>query len=242
MSPNDPGAPQKKSNLVWWILGGCLGLILLVVLATGIGGFVIFQRFKNAGIDSELFKTNPALAAAKMATAMNPNVEIVSTDDKTGEIVIRDKKTGKETTMRFDSDKQELVVVDEQGKKATIKVRDNEGGIEAESGGERVRIGGAARLPGWIPAYPGATTQGLGSTERPGDSQYTFSLTMNDSLEKVAAYYRDELRKAGFDVDSSAATPGAEILQAKSAGRTIQIMFTKSDGGTLAAITATEKK
>lgn len=243
MSPHDSGAPPKKSNLLWWILGGCLGLVLLVVAGSGLAGFLLFQRVKNAGIDAELFKTNPALAAAKMATALDPNTEIVSTDDASGEIVIRNKRTGKETTMRFDPDKQELVVVDEQGKKATIKVRDKDGGgIEAESGGEKVRIGTSARLPAWIPAYPGAATQGLGSTERPGEAQYTFSVTMNDPLEKVSAYYRDELRKAGFDVDSSAATPGAEVLQAKSAGRTIQMMFTKTDGGTLAAITATEKK
>ena len=243
MSPQDPGAPQKKSNLVWWILGGCLGLVLLVVLATGLGGFLIFQRVKNAGIDAELFKTNPALAAAKMATAVNPNVEIVSTDDKTGEIIIRDKQSGKETTMRFDPDKKELVVVDDKGKKATIKVRESDGGsIEAESGGEKVRIGASARVPAWVPAYPGAATQGMSATERAGEAQYIFTVTANDPLDKVSAYYRNELRKAGFEVDSSATTPDAEVLQARAAGRTLQIMLSKADNGTLAAITAAEKK
>jgi hypothetical protein len=243
MSPNDPGAPSKKSNLVWWILGGCLGLVLLGALATGVGGFLLFQRVKNAGIDAELFKTNPALAAAKLATAVNPDVEIVSTDDRTGEIIIRDRKTGKETTMRFDPDKKELVVVDEEGKKASIRVREKEGGgVEAEAGGDRVRIGTSAQIPAWIPAYPGAAVQGVAATERAGETQYVFSVGTSDSLDEVSAYYRNQLRRAGFDVDSTAATPGAEILQAKTAGRTVQIVLSKSDGATLAAITAAEKK
>ena len=243
MSPHDPGAPPKKSNLVWWILGGCLGLVLLGALATGVGGFLLFQRVKNAGIDAELFRTNPALAAAKLATAVNPDVEIVSTDDGTGEIVIRDRKTGKETTMRFDPDRKELVVVDDDGKKASVKVREREGGgLEAEAGGGRVRIGAGARVPAWIPAYPGAAVQGLAATESAAETQYVFSVATGDALDEVSAYYRKELRQAGFDVDSRAATPAAEILRASNAGRTVQIMLSKSEGGTLAAVTAAEKK
>lgn len=242
MSPHDSGAPPKKSNLLWWILGGCLGLVLLVVAGSGLAGFLLFQRVKNAGIDAELFKTNPALAAAKMATALDPNTEIVSTDDASGEIVIRNKRTGKETTMRFDPDKKELVVVDEQGKRATIKVRDKEGGVEVDANDQKVRIGTSARVPGWVPAYPGAASQGLSSNDNPTEAQFLFGFTTPDPVDKVASHYRAELRKAGFDVDSQVSSPGAEILQARNGGRSLQIMLSKSGDGTQAAVTATEKK
>jgi len=51
-----------------------------------------------------------------MTVAANPDLETVSNDDSTGTIVVRDKKSGKISTMRVDSEKRTMTVTDDQGK------------------------------------------------------------------------------------------------------------------------------
>ena len=57
---------------------------------------------------------------AKMAAAVNPNLETVSTNERTGTITMREKSTGKIVTLKFDADKKSLVVVGDDGKEMTF--------------------------------------------------------------------------------------------------------------------------
>src|SRR5260370_39883126 len=93
--------PPKKTNALLWLLGGIGGFVLLIVLVVAAGIFFVVHKAKEAGIDPDLLKRNPALAAAKLAVAANPDVAMVSTDEGKGEITIRDKKTGKVYSMSF---------------------------------------------------------------------------------------------------------------------------------------------
>ena len=88
----------------------------------GLAGYFIMHKAKEAGLDSGLLSKNPFYAAAKMAATVNPDVETVTTDDSNGTITVRDKKTGKTTTLKFDPEKKTMVVIDENGKEATVKV------------------------------------------------------------------------------------------------------------------------
>ena len=92
-------APRKKTSPIVWILGIVAGLFVLFGILVMAGGFFVFQKVKQAGIDPELMKRNPSVAAAKMIAAMNPDIEFVSVDEESKRVTLRQKSTGKEVTM-----------------------------------------------------------------------------------------------------------------------------------------------
>src|SRR6266404_2263 len=92
-SSQPPLPPGKKSNILIWILGGIVALMLGVTAMCGLAAFFVMHKAKQAGLDSGLLSKNPAYAVAKMAATMNPDVDTISTDDGSGTITVRDKKT-----------------------------------------------------------------------------------------------------------------------------------------------------
>jgi hypothetical protein len=154
-SSQPPLPPGKKSNILIWILGGIVALMVGVTAMCGLAGYFIMHKAKQAGFDSGLLTTNPAYAAAKMAATMNRDVDTVSTDDSSGTITVRDKKTGKTTTLKFDPDKKTMVVTDENGKEATVRVNTDgdKGSVEVQSADGNMKFGASAsgQMPGWMP-------------------------------------------------------------------------------------------
>ena len=68
-----PLPPGKKPNILIWILGGIVVLMIGVTAMCGLAGFFIMHKAKQAGLDSGLLSSNPAYAVAKMAATMNPD-------------------------------------------------------------------------------------------------------------------------------------------------------------------------
>src|SRR5260370_35136151 len=102
-APPAPGAlpppPPKKSRAMAFILGavgGCLVLIIICVLGIY---FFIAHKAKQAGFDTDLIKRNPAMPAAKLAAAANPDVDLDSTDEGKPAMTVRDKQTAKTYTL-----------------------------------------------------------------------------------------------------------------------------------------------
>src|SRR5580658_7315478 len=128
-TPPNPQPPVAKKTSIWvWILGGIAIFFFAITLTCGVIGYMGMRMIKNAGFDSELMKSNPGLAMAKMATAMNKDYEVVSSDDRTGTIVVREKSTGKTVKMRFDPDTKSMVQItttDADGKQATATLGSN---------------------------------------------------------------------------------------------------------------------
>jgi hypothetical protein len=87
-----PPGKSSKRRTVYWIIGGCLGLILIAVLLL-VGGSIYF--FHKTGLNTELLSKGPANATAQVMTRLNPKLEIVSVDESTGLIRIRDKSSGR---------------------------------------------------------------------------------------------------------------------------------------------------
>ncbi|MCL4852639.1 MAG: hypothetical protein KJZ78_14835, partial [Bryobacteraceae bacterium] len=97
---------KKKVSPIVWILAGLVGFFLLIgILVVGAGFFVV-NKVKNAGFDTELMQKNPVLGAAKIAVALNPEVEVLNVDEEKGTLSIRDKKTGKVITMNAEDVKE----------------------------------------------------------------------------------------------------------------------------------------
>lgn len=179
-----PTGPPKKSNVLKWVLIGIGAFFMLIVIAVvGLGLFVA-QKAKQAGLDSELIKKSPALAAAKMMVAANPDVELVSADEGKQEITVREKKTGKVYTMSFE---------DAKNGKFTMK----------ENGKTTLTVGGKAKVPAWVPDYPASDPQGAFSAQGEDGASGTFTFKTKDSSDKVVKYYQDQFKASGLTVTSN---------------------------------------
>jgi hypothetical protein len=196
----------KKGRAVFWIVGGCLGLLIIagiIVVSTGL--FV----FHKAGLDPALMKQNPSLAVAKMMASMNPDIEVISVDERSGTIRVREKKTGKMMTMNLkDAEKGKIVFQDEQNKSIEIQTQ-GEGenaSVEVHSSEGSMRLGTSAsgQLPNWVPSYPGArAAAGALSFNANNGKAGSYTFTSGDSVEKVAAFYENALNGSGFKVQKT---------------------------------------
>ena len=108
-----PAAKGGGAKILLWILGIFFGLVVLVVLGLSAVAYYAVHKVKQ-------FADNPVLTAAKFMVAANPDLETVSSDDNT--IVVHDRKTGKNETMKIDPQKKTMVLTDDQGKTTTWKL------------------------------------------------------------------------------------------------------------------------
>jgi len=178
------GVPPKKSNTMVWVLGGLGGCLTLIIICVLGAYFFIAHKAKQAGIDTDLLKRNPALATAKIMVAANPDVEMVSVDEGRQEITVRNRKSGKTYTLSFE---------DAKNGKFTMK----------EDGKTTLTVGGKAKVPSWVPDYPGSDPQGAFSAAGADGESGTFTFKTKDGSDKVVQYYQDQFKSAGMKVTSN---------------------------------------
>src|SRR5689334_10874036 len=95
--PPPPGPPQmqmyppppKKSNVLVWVLVGIGGFLLVVVIAVVCAGIFLVHKAKQAGLDPDLIRKNPAMASVRVMAALNPNIEILSFDEDRSKVMVR---------------------------------------------------------------------------------------------------------------------------------------------------------
>ena len=223
--PVGPAAPQpipgavvpRKTSPVVWILVAVLGLFV-------VGGVVVVGTLRyfvhKAGLDPELMQRNPGLAVSKMIAAVNPDVDVLSTDDARGRITVRDKKTGKVVTLNFD---------DVKNGKFTFSATGDDGKTASMEFGATT-----AKLPSWIPTYPGAETKGTfsikgddGSGRGEGGS---YAFTTPDSPAKVKSFYEDKCKQAGMKVNMNMATDQGGMIVATDEGERHSLTVTVTGG------------
>ena len=154
-TPPGTGAPAKEKGTAVLDPGGG-GIFVLTSIAVIGGGLFVAHKVKQAGIDPELIEKNPGLAAAKMIAAMNPDVDVVSTDENSGTITLRDKKSGETVTMNFeDVEKGRIVFEGKGGEKVEIQGQ-GEGSsrslrVDSSEGSMVFGAGAASFQLGWPP-------------------------------------------------------------------------------------------
>jgi hypothetical protein len=245
--PQQPMGPKKTPAWVWVLVavGVC---IVLAIAAVSVGSYFLIKKVQNAGFDTTLMKNNPGLALAKMAAAVNPDLETVSSNDSAGTIVMREKSTGKTVTMRFDPDKKSLVVVGDDGKEVKFSASgdDKTGSVEVQTADGTLKFGAAAgnSAPAWVPVYPGSSPQGTMSSQSNDGKQNTFTFKTKDAAGKVLTYYQDQLKGSNFTIGLMSTSDAGGMLQAedKSKQRTIVITAGTSSDGTEGSVTTVEKQ
>jgi hypothetical protein len=231
LSPPPGGVPPaaKKNNVLLWVVVGVGGFVALIVILVVAGGLFLVHKVKQAGVDPELFQRNPALAATKIMTAMNPDVEIVSVDEGRQEIVLREKRTGNTYTISYDD-----------ARKGRFKMKEN--------GKDTVTIGGDARVPTWVPDYPGSNPQAAFAAQGKDGQSGTFTFKTKDSAEKVTKYYQDEFQTTGLKIvnRSTKLNGGFEnhmlMAQDEANKHTVMVMTGAEGDGTTVSVTYSTNK
>jgi hypothetical protein len=214
-----PGAPRKMSPVLLVLLI-VFGLIFLCV--AGAIGFGIYA--------ARAIGRNPGLAMAKLITMGNPNLEVLNTDNGAGTITVRDRQTGKESTITFDQARNghfSITTDDDQGGKASVQFG-----------------GGAANdLPSWVPKYPGATNTGLFSakgTDSNGRGEGgSFAFSTSDPARRVLDFYRDKTGELGLKVNMNTDTGTGGMITAVGEGEKRSLMVVANTSGNSTSVSVT---
>jgi hypothetical protein len=196
--PPGPIEPKKTSPIVW-IIVGVVGFFVLI-------GFTIMA---GIGFLAHKVAQNPAAAIAKLVTAANPDVQVLSTDEGASTITLKDKRTGETVTMNFDDVKKGRIVFKGNGQQATIQAhgegRNGTFEINGPQGSVKFGAGADAKTPAWVPAYPGVSTQATFSMQGGDGSGGSFQFTTKDSAKNVLSFYEQDLKKSGFGITANIA-------------------------------------
>jgi uncharacterized protein YneF (UPF0154 family) len=253
MSTFPPPAPApKKTSPIVWILAAVGGLLVLVVLLVMAGGFFLVRKVKQAGFDTELMKKNPGLASIKMMAALNPNIEIVSTDESRGIVTVRDKRNGKTFTVNFeDAKKGKFSMTDDKNQSVTISSQGegSNGAVEIKSSDGTTKIGGGdTKVPAWIPDYPGSQPQGAFSSESGSEKSGMFTFKTKDPVDKIVRFYEDGFKTGGLKVTTTvqsgnAGSPGGAVQAQDEAGKhNCSVVLAGEGGETTVSVTFSAKK
>lgn len=234
------GKPGKVSPIIW-ILAGIVGFIILIGIVLTAGGLFLAHKIRE----------NPALVTARLLTAGNPDVEVLSADQGKNTVTFRNRKTGEVVTMNFDDIKKGKVVFKSNGQEAVLQARGDGGNgsleINSPQGTVKFGAGSSAKIPDWIPAYPGATPTANFSMQGNDGEGGTFGFKTTDSAQNVRDFYEKHLTDAGFKITANvagdvAASSGAMLAAEDSANRTVVVTLGTADGATNVNVVFGKKK
>jgi hypothetical protein len=246
-------APVKSGNRVLIIIVCVvLGFVLLV------GGCVsacVYFGAKKAREFSRSAQKNPVYASLSLAASLLPDIEVVSKDEASGKITVRNKRTGEVTTINSNDYTKdnvdqaiEKMTLGAKAAVATAQARPGAGAAAGESkatpaDGPAISAGKAAamadilkKFPDYAPAYPGGTTLEV-SQNAVGDARnanYVFNTS--DKLDAVVGFYEKKGVGAGFTVaartgDSNDFGPTAMLNLVRASPQAVVTLSAESKAG-----------
>ncbi len=236
-----PGAPvQGKKGLpvLAWIAIGCGGLVVLAGVAFTVLGWFAVSKVKDVAGE---FEDNPTKAAAEMMVRMNPDLELVESDDDAGTVTIREKSSGKVVTFNYeDIDEGRISFESEEGKVEIGATGGDEGAMTITTEKGETRIGAGGDVPDWLPTHPATVaSQSIMRTSGPSGDSGQASFTVDAPAAEVAEFYRSALEGDGYEVTTTTHTSGEgslTIVSGQREGSTVVASVTEVDGQTQAAV------
>jgi hypothetical protein len=249
------GAPPPKKGMgpLGWVLIGCGGIVVLILIGVLVAGLFVMHKARQAGVDPELMRRNPGLAAAKMLVAASPDLTVISEDDGRGILRVHDSKQNKNFIVSFEDARRGKLTLQEEGKDAvTLSSSGNgdTGTFEAttKNGSIRIGAGGPVNMPSWLPSYPGSQPKATVTSEDAQRKSAQFTFTTGDSVEKVQSFYKDALASGGLKVTNSSVfstgNSSSGIVSAETDGkqREVVVTFGTQNGQTAVSVTWNERK
>jgi hypothetical protein len=106
-----------------------------------------------------------------------------------------------------------VVLVVAGGLFAAHKIRQSN--FELKSADGTIQIGGAAKVPAWVPEYPGSNPQNAFAAQGKDGRNGTFIFKTKDSADHVAKYYRDQLEASGLKVTVVVSSGSSQVITAE---------------------------
>lgn len=246
VGPTPPLTPPPKKGVspLVWVLVGCGALLALAALVLLVAGFFVAKKVKDVAGD---FEKNPAMAAAKVIAAANPDVEVISADDDAGTITLRNRKTGEEITMDLeDVKKGRIRFKTGEGKQVDVQVQDQgSGGLRVDSDEGTMTFGGGdeASLPPFLPTYPGLRLASTISGTFEHGMSGAWQFASNDPPQQILDFYQRELERTGFEVSVNTTRQGGRVsggmlhASVDDGRQTVNVAVTASGGGSEGTIT-----
>ncbi len=264
--PPVPGSePAKQGMSPWaWVAIGCGGILVVgfvVFLALGLFVFKKTQEVveEATGGESlsefvESMKENPTKTAAETVIRINPELELVSTDDEAGTITFTNTRTGEEATLNFeDIAEGRFSMTTDEGEFRVDASDAAEGGGVTFSGpdSQESRFGASADLsdvPDWVPSYPGATdVTSTMHTSSANGVMGAFTGKSTDGAQKVLDHFKQLFENEGYEVGTESMTRTGDgafgaINGDLEDGRSVNVVIIESGDGTQVTINYNQKK
>ena len=215
--PRQP-QPRQQGMPVWgWIAIGCGGILVLGAVVFTVLGWLAVNKAKDMASD---FEDNPSKAAAELVVRMNPDLEMVESDDDAGTITVREKSSGKVVTFDYKD------------------IQEGRFSFETEEG--RVEIGQSGELPDWVPVHPATSSQEAAfQTTGPTGEAGHVALTVDADADAVVSFYKEALESAGYEVSVSSFSGGGEsasIVSGQKGSGTVVATVSEAEGHTQVAL------
>ncbi len=238
--------PEKKKGLpvLAWVGIGCLGVIILGIVVALLGSLFIFNKAKDFAAEVE---NNPALMAAKAMAMVNPELELVETDEEGRVVTFRNTESGEEFTINYsDLEEGRLSYSSDDGFVEIVSEEmDGQGNlsITTDEGRTTFGAGADADFPGWVPIYPGSSPEGTYASDTPEMRGGAYTIRTNDKLEEVMDFFSSELEKAGLEITNRTNLLENAILIARTSdeARTCSITAVFDDGEVRVTVNFAEK-
>jgi hypothetical protein len=154
---------------------------------------------------------------------------MVDSDEDAETITIREKSSGKVVTLNYEDIKEGRISFESDEGRVEIRGNpdDGEGTMTIQTGEGETRIGGGGEVPDWIPAHSATTSRRsvLRSRGPTGDTGQAL-FTVDAGVAEVAAFYEEELEKAGYEVSVTTHSSGEGSLS---------VVTGQREGGTIIA-------
>jgi len=214
-------APAKSGNRTIIIILCVLGALLLLI-----GGCVTTCTYiaaKKAKEYSRQAEKNPAFASLSLIASIHPDVEIVTKDEASGKITVRNKKTGETVTINtndysaanigesLEKLTREAKAAAQKAESAAKEMPDNsnepaKSEATPSPAEEPVSVSDAAaqkialaKMPACLPAYPGATTSHASFDQMVGGiTAGNYIGVTHDKPADIAEFYEKKLLAAGY--------------------------------------------
>lgn len=218
-------APKKGLSGWAWAGIGC-GSVLLI----GVVIFVLLIGMCKRAVTefSNDMNANPERKSAEMIIGFHPDYSVVSSNDETKQMTIKEDKTGKEMTFSY----QDIA----DGKFAVTT-----------SDGSAVSFGAVdlSKVPAWVVLPPDAKSTGGFLNVVNGKNAGVVVFTTGLTAEEVREFFNKswESWSTSSGSSSSMTLNGVETvtLEKKSATQEISVMVQASGGKTTATVTYSEK-
>lgn len=93
--------------------------------------------------------------------------------------------------------------------------RVRQGHFELKSVDGTVQIGGDAKVPAWVPDYPGSNPQNAFVAQGRDGRNGTFMFKTKDSADHVTQYYREQLEASGLKVTAVVSSGSSQVITAE---------------------------